>query len=174
MSEGIKVTDKRMFTPDGELREEFRDLESGEAEEKEKEEGTEEERGAGEEEPAARSAGETGEPTRVATPGETTGAPTGAAVGASPGGESVQMPEEGEAVGFLDLVAVIAEPIALYLGDAQLPDGRSMENLDMARLHIDLLDVLKEKTEGNLTSEERSVLEDVLYRLRMRYVQKRG
>jgi hypothetical protein len=76
--------------------------------------------------------------------------------------------------GFLDLVGVISEPVAFYLGDEALPDGRSMENLDMARLHIDLLDVLRQRTVGNLTGQEQAVLEDLLYRLRVRYVQKRG
>ena len=80
----------------------------------------------------------------------------------------------GPAPQLLDLVALIAEPVPLYLGDATLPDGRSVENLDAARLHIDLLDVLRSKTAGNLSAQESAVLEDVLYRLRMRYVQKRG
>lgn len=75
---------------------------------------------------------------------------------------------------FLDLVGVLTEPVAFYLGDEALPDGRSMENLDMARLHIDLLDVLRQRTAGNLTGQEQAVLEDLLYRLRVRYVQKRG
>ena len=44
----------------------------------------------------------------------------------------------------------------------------------MARLHIDLLDVLRQKTAGNLTAQELAVLEDFLYRARVRYVQKRG
>ncbi len=69
---------------------------------------------------------------------------------------------------------MITEPVAFYLGDEALPDGRSMENLDMARLHIDLLDVLRQRTAGNLTAQEQAVLEDLLYRLRVRYVQKRG
>ena len=71
-------------------------------------------------------------------------------------------------------MAVLAEPVSLYLGDIPLPDGQSAENLEMARLHIDLLDVLRQKTAGNVTAQESSVLEDVLYRLRLRYVQKRG
>jgi hypothetical protein len=69
---------------------------------------------------------------------------------------------------------VLAEPVALYMGDAELPDGGSVENLDMARVHIDLLDVLRRKTAGNLSAQEAATLEDVLYRLRMRCVQKRG
>jgi len=75
---------------------------------------------------------------------------------------------------FLDLVGVLTEPVPFYLGDAALPDGQTMENLEAARLHIDLLDVLRQRTAGNLTAQEQAVLEDLLYRLRVRYVQKRG
>jgi hypothetical protein len=38
---------------------------------------------------------------------------------------------------------------------------------------IDLIDTLKQKTAGTLTAQEADALEDVLYRLRVRYVQKR-
>ena len=69
---------------------------------------------------------------------------------------------------------MLAEPVAIYLGDLELPDGESAENLEMARLHIDLLDILRQKTAGNLTAQESTFLEDLLYRLRVRYVQKRG
>jgi hypothetical protein len=34
--------------------------------------------------------------------------------------------------------------------------------------------VLRQKTAGNVSAQESAVLEDVLYRLRLRYVQKRG
>jgi len=83
-------------------------------------------------------------------------------------------PAEHGAPSFYDLVALLAEPVSIYLGDLELPDGQSAENLEMARLHIDLLDVLRQRTTGNLTAQEQGVLEDLLYRLRMRYVQKRG
>jgi hypothetical protein len=75
---------------------------------------------------------------------------------------------------FYDLVAMMAEPVPIYLGDARLPDGQSAANLEMARLHIDLLEILRQKTAGNLSAQERAFLEDLLYRLRVRYVQKRG
>ena len=71
-------------------------------------------------------------------------------------------------------MSILAEPIALFLGDVPLPDGESAENLNLARFHIDLLDVLKRKTESNLSQEESTVPDDLLYRLRMRYVQKSG
>ena len=49
-----------------------------------------------------------------------------------------------------------------------------MENLEIARLYIDLLEVLRQKSAGNLDPEEQEFLDELLYRIRMRYVQKRG
>jgi len=93
-----------------------------------------------------------------------------------PGTPHLELPGSPPGLGptFLDLVGVLTEPVPFYLGDAALPDGQTMENLDAARLHIDLLDVLRQRTAGNLTAQEQAVLDDLLYRLRVRYVQKRG
>jgi hypothetical protein len=145
----LKVTDKRMFTPDGELREEYRHLERN----KER---------------------ETAPPPAAEEPREPPAAPEPPAGESPPRLEIPGTPEELGAPGFVDLVTLLAEPIALYLGDVELPDGRSAENLEMARVHIDLLDVLRRRTAGNLTAEESALLEDLLYRCRLRYVQKRG
>jgi hypothetical protein len=43
-------------------------------------------------------------------------------------------------------------------------------NLPQAKEIIDLLSVLEDKTKGNLTSDEQTVLRDMLYALRMKYV----
>lgn len=96
--------------------------------------------------------------------------------GAADSGARLELPGSPPGLGasFYDLAAMLAEPVAIYLGDLELPDGQSAENLEMARLHIDLLDVLRQKTAGNLTAQESAFLEDLLYRLRVRYVQKRG
>jgi hypothetical protein len=149
----IKVTDKRMFTPEGELREGFRHLEGAEpppaAEPNEPQGRPEEVR--------ERPAPERPRAERERPPLEIPGTP--GALGAP---------------SFFDLVSLLAEPVLIYLGDAQLPDGSSGENLELARLHIDLLDLLRQKTLGRLTVEETHFLEDLLYQLRMRYVQKRG
>jgi hypothetical protein len=75
---------------------------------------------------------------------------------------------------FIDLVGVVAQPIALYLGDAKMPDGESLENLELARLYIDLLEILYKKSAGNVTPEEGDFLKDLLYRLRLRFVEKSG
>lgn len=143
----IKVTDKRMFTPEGELREEYRFLS---------------EKSTPEAAPPAPSA----EPASPSQP-----EPRRAAT------LEMDMDDTGQGFpgggpGLYDLAAMLAEPAAIYLGDAPLPDGQWAENLEMARLHIDLLDVLRQKTAGNLSAQESAFLEDLLYRLRVRYVQK--
>ncbi|OQW33653.1 MAG: hypothetical protein A4E19_03830 [Nitrospira sp. SG-bin1] len=43
-------------------------------------------------------------------------------------------------------------------------------NLPQAKEIIDLLSVLENKTKGNLTPDEQTVLRDMLYALRMKYV----
>jgi len=163
----IKVTDKRMFTPEGELREEYRFLG-----EKSTSAAPVETAPAPPPPPAkeARS-----EPPRPAREEAFRAAPQG-----YPDPQTTPpldlpgtSPELG-GPGFYDLVASLAEPALIYLGDAPLPDGQDATNLEMARLHIDLLDVLRRKTAGNLTAQESAYLEDLLYRLRVRYVQKRG
>ena len=72
---------------------------------------------------------------------------------------------------FLDLVMSLQMGTMVNLGMVQAGDGRqSPVNLPAAKDSIDLLDILKEKTKGNLTEEETNVLSEGLYHLRMAYV----
>lgn len=148
----LKVTDKRMFTPEGELREEYRFL---------SEKSTATATPEPEPEPAPAPPPRAEEPRRPSPPPQEDRRPAG-------------FPETPPGFGptFFDLVQMLMEPAVIYLGDMPLPDGQSAENLEMARLHIDMLDVLRQKTAGSLTAEESAFLEDLLYRLRVRYVQK--
>lgn len=164
----IKVTDKRMFTPEGELREEYRFLSEKSTPEA----------------PAATVApveeARPEAPLQPEAPGrfEPEPPPRRAATLEMDMDDDAGLgfPGSGPGMGpsFYDLAAMLAEPAAIYLGDAPLPDGQWAENLEMARLHIDLLDILRQKTAGNLAAQESAFLEDLLYRLRVRYVQKRG
>jgi len=166
VSKDIKVTDKRIFNAEGELKDEFRFLEDAAATpapEPQPPAAAE----APRPEPAAGTAGVRQAPGPQPEPAAYPGEP-------SPRLELPGTPPGFGAPTFYDLVALLAEPVAIYLGEAELPDGETHENLEMARLHIDLLDVLRQKSAGNLTAQEAAVLEDVLYRLRLRYVQKRG
>ena len=48
---------------------------------------------------------------------------------------------------------------------------RHAPNLQLAQQMIDILAMLEEKTRGNLSAEERQLIDQVLYELRMRYVE---
>ena len=61
------------------------------------------------------------------------------------------------------------------LGDMPHPTTRRQAiNLTQAKYLIDLLGVLAEKTKGNLSIDEQRLLDDSLYQLRMRYLNKAG
>ena len=52
------------------------------------------------------------------------------------------------------------------------PGGeRIPPSLEIAKHYVDMLQMLEEKTKGNLADEEKSLLDQVLYEIRMRYVQ---
>ncbi|MFY9226843.1 MAG: DUF1844 domain-containing protein [Blastocatellia bacterium] len=70
---------------------------------------------------------------------------------------------------FAELVQMLATNAIMNLGGApQL--GRGGIDIETARHFIEMLAVLKEKTEGNLTEEEDKMLTDLVSRLRMEYV----
>lgn len=75
-------------------------------------------------------------------------------------------------VTFLELINLLAMQAAIGLGGFQGAGGeRIPPNPMAAKHHIDLLEILENKTEGNLTDDEKRTLESVLYELRMQYVQ---
>ena len=77
---------------------------------------------------------------------------------------------------FVAFVVSIASTAAIHLGDLADPaTGQRLEpNLEGAKQMIDILTLLEEKTRGNLTAEERQVLEQVLYELRLHFVEASG
>jgi hypothetical protein len=81
-------------------------------------------------------------------------------------------PQE-DAVTFMGFVLSLAATAALHFGDMPNPQtGRTdPPNLQAASHLIDILALLDQKTRGNLTAEEHSVLDQVLYELRLRYVE---
>jgi Domain of unknown function (DUF1844) len=77
------------------------------------------------------------------------------------------------AVDFTTFVLSLSHSALLHLGDAPHPlvDEKSEVDLPMARQTIDLLALIQEKTHGNLTGGEEQVLTQVLYDLRLRFVE---
>lgn len=73
---------------------------------------------------------------------------------------------------FIEFVMMHAQNAALFLG--QIPNPRTGEgevNLDLARMFIDQLAMIQEKTRGNLTNEESTVLRNALSNLQMAFVE---
>ena len=77
---------------------------------------------------------------------------------------------------FTAFVVSLATTAAIHLGDLADPQtGERLElNLEGAAQMVEILALLDEKTRGNLTAEERQVLEQVLYELRMRFIDASG
>ena len=79
---------------------------------------------------------------------------------------------EPEGSGFETLVSYLSTTAMFQLGAIPGPGGeRIPPDMLNARRTIDLLSVLQEKTRGNLTPVESRFLEEVLYELRLSYVE---
>jgi hypothetical protein len=83
--------------------------------------------------------------------------------------------DEPEGVDFTMLVNAMAQPALLYLGEIpHSSSGEKQLDLEQARIQVDMLDLLRVKCRGNLSSQEEGLLERVLYELRMLYVARAG
>jgi len=91
----------------------------------------------------------------------------GAAGGPDDGGEGAP-PQPS----FQELTKMLATQVLLYLGAFPDPEsGRRVVSLELAQFNIDMLTMLEEKTKGNLTEDEASLLAQMLHELRMQYVE---
>lgn len=147
-TKGFKITDRRKFTADGDLRseEEIAKAEATTTESVPEDPPPERSEGPGDPDPVEAEAREAESPRQSGPPPE---------------------------VGFMDLVSMLVSNALMQLGD--LPDpvsGESAENLPGVQVMIGFLAILQEKTKGNLSSEEDKILENALYDLRMRYMTK--
>lgn len=87
------------------------------------------------------------------------------------GGESAKMPP----ASFPVLVSSLATQAVLALGQMADPaEGKPVVRPEIARHYIDMLGVLEQKTQGNLTSDEGKMLDGVLHELRMLYMSARS
>ena len=73
---------------------------------------------------------------------------------------------------FIEFVMMHAQNAALFLG--QIPNPKTGEgevNLELAKIFIDQLAMIQEKTRGNLTNEEATVLRNAVSNLQMAFVE---
>ena len=73
---------------------------------------------------------------------------------------------------FIELVMMNAQQAALCLGQMAHPStGKAEVNLDAAKMFIDHLEIIREKTRGNLNKDEEKILVSVLSELQLAFVQ---
>ena len=153
--ESFKVVDRRLFTPDGEFRKEV-------AEQQDRERETA---------PAAAPA------SAPAVAGKTgpAGAGTIAGMPATPSAIPAAVPAADapkRSPVFENLIRSLGQNAAMLLGGYADPrTGQPVLDLEGAREMIDMLDVLHEKTRGNLAPEEDTLLLDVLGNLKLAFME---
>jgi len=159
--ESFTVTDRRLFTPDGELRKEA----------------------SQEEVPSQPAASDAAKPTPSPVEGEAPPAPTAAeqqqqadAYRKSAKDLDTRVELSGHSAKDLEMtferfMASLYMTAMLQLGLMHEQGGQPRVDLIGARQTIDTLGLLAEKTKGNLTSTEQNFLHNCLYELRMAYVE---
>ena len=81
--------------------------------------------------------------------------------------QSPPLPE----VNFNSLIFSLSSSALLHIGEIADPQtGEKRVDLPMAKHSIDIISMLKDKTEGNLDDEEQQFIDNILTDLRMRYV----
>ncbi len=74
---------------------------------------------------------------------------------------------------FSSIVILLYFPTLVQLGLVEDPaTGRMQENLGLAQRNIDLIDLLRDRTKGNLEPEEQKFIDGVLDQLKLAYLKK--
>ena len=95
--------------------------------------------------------------------------------GAEGEAEKIRKPEQAPLpeINFSTFIFSLNTSALLHLGEVPDPTtGKEQVDLAMAKQTIDLIAMLKEKSQGNLTQDEENLIKYILYDLRLRYVQK--
>jgi hypothetical protein len=81
-----------------------------------------------------------------------------------------QLPE----INFATFIFSLNHSVLVHLGATEDPmTGKKEKNLSLAKQTIDILGMLEEKTQGNLTKDEEIMLKNMLYDLRMIYIKEK-
>ncbi len=75
---------------------------------------------------------------------------------------------------FAALISMLTTQALFAMGVLKVEGQEKEPDLEMAKYNIDMLETLEEKTKGNLTEEEKKVLENTLSQVRMAYVKVAG
>jgi hypothetical protein len=81
--------------------------------------------------------------------------------------ERIELPP----VNFTNFINSFASTAFMYMGGLVDPETKMpIIELNLAKHHIDIIEMLQRKTKGNLTAPENNFLENTLYNLRMSYI----
>jgi hypothetical protein len=73
--------------------------------------------------------------------------------------------------GFSTFILSLSTSALVHLGELPDPISNKKEiNLPLAKQTISIIEMLKDKTKGNLASEEENLIESVLYDVRLKYI----
>jgi hypothetical protein len=153
----IRVVDRRMFTPDGELRPGYQAEEPAEAAEALPD--------------AAAAAAPPPAPAAAPLEPAATATESAAAPGEAPGLDEPPAEPGDPGSDFASLVRSLATTAYSALGLLPDPSGVQRRDVVVARQMIDWLAMLEQKTRGNVSFEESDFLARVLYELRLAYVE---
>jgi hypothetical protein len=156
--QGFKVSDRRQFNPDGTPRESIADEQKSADDDRTSSQGE-----------AARVISFPGDKAKDRSPASKPAPPPPA--GGSGGKQSrepaaSQLPQ----ASLEGLVNMLAVEAVMHLGLIENPMGGRSVDLEAARHVIDMLGVIQNKTQGNLTDDEAELLDSVLADLRMQFV----
>ena len=88
-------------------------------------------------------------------------------------GEAVVDQQQPFQIDFSTFIMSLTSSAFYHLGDIADPEtGKTETNLPAVHQTIDMLTMLREKTQGNLNTEENKLLEQLVYELQMKYVAK--
>ena len=152
----IRVVDRRMFTPDGELRPDYQAEEPVEA---------------AAASPLAEAAAAPPEESPAAVEPEPPAPEPAAAPGEAPGADEPPAEPRDPGSDFTSLVRSLATTAYSALGLLPDPSGIQRRDAVVARQMIDWLAMLESKTRGNISFEESDFLARVLYELRLAFVE---
>lgn len=87
-------------------------------------------------------------------------------------GQPAQGSPAGDAIGFQDLVSLLVTQALTYMGAYSDPrTGKAVLAPEYAKLYIDLLGVVEDKTKGNLNEQEQALITRAVSELRMEFVE---
>jgi hypothetical protein len=157
----FKVDDRRRFSPEGELKPEFQGTDEPTA-------------GARTDAPPA-GGGDTASSAAAASVSASTSAGSARAAERPSTAQSRARASAGVApeITFGTFVVGLSTQALVHLGEIPDPlSGQPSADLPAAQQLIDIIAILKEKTRGNLDHDEDTLLEAILFELRMKYVER--